>query len=83
VSTLAALWQGIDPAVLTILEAALAGQELTAAQALQLLALQGRALTALVLVADALRQQQVGDVLTYVKVRNINFTNVCYTGCQF
>lgn len=82
-STLAALWQGIDPAVLTILEAALAGQELTAVQAQHLLALQGRALNALVLVADALRQQQVGDVLTYVKVRNINFTNVCYTGCQF
>jgi FO synthase len=34
-------------------------------------------------VADALRRRRVGDEVTYVVNRNINFTNVCYTGCRF
>jgi FO synthase len=33
--------------------------------------------------ADGLRLDAVGDVVTYVVNRNINFTNVCYTGCRF
>jgi FO synthase len=33
--------------------------------------------------ADHLREQVVGDPITYVVNRNINFTNVCYTGCRF
>src|SRR5207253_7131060 len=35
------------------------------------------------LVADELRRQQVGDVVTYVVNRNINFTNVCVKRCGF
>src|SRR5439155_22964367 len=34
-------------------------------------------------VADELRAQAVGDQVTYVVNRNINFTNVCYTRCRF
>jgi FO synthase len=34
-------------------------------------------------VADGLRAQAVGDSVTYVINRNINFTNVCYVGCRF
>jgi FO synthase len=34
-------------------------------------------------VADDLRREAVGDVVTYVVNRNINFTNVCYVGCRF
>ena len=34
-------------------------------------------------VADALRRDRVGDEVTYVVNRNLNFTNVCYTGCRF
>jgi FO synthase len=34
-------------------------------------------------VADDLRGQAVGDEVTYVVNRNINFTNVCYVGCRF
>ncbi|MGW5261124.1 bifunctional FO biosynthesis protein CofGH [Microbispora sp. NPDC004025] len=34
-------------------------------------------------IADALRREAVGDDVTYVVNRNINFTNVCYTGCRF
>ena len=33
--------------------------------------------------ADDLRRDVVGDDVTYVVNRNINFTNVCYTGCRF
>ena len=33
--------------------------------------------------ADSLRRDAVGDDVTYVVNRNINFTNICYTGCRF
>lgn len=33
--------------------------------------------------ADELRQQQVGDTVTYVVNRNINFTNICEQHCSF
>ena len=52
-------------------------------QALALLHAEGPALDALCRVADALRADVVGDDVTYVVTRNINFTNVCYTGCRF
>jgi FO synthase len=40
-------------------------------------------LDALVAVADELRRRVVGDAITYVVNRNINFTNVCFVGCSF
>jgi len=43
----------------------------------------GPALTALCSLADAVRADTVGDSVTYVVNRNLNFTNVCYTGCRF
>ncbi|MDG3012722.1 bifunctional FO biosynthesis protein CofGH [Rhodococcus sp. D2-41] len=43
----------------------------------------GEGLEAMVALADALRQDAVGDDVTYVINRNINFTNICYTGCRF
>lgn len=43
----------------------------------------GDALAELVGLADELRRVTVGDTVTYVVNRNINFTNVCYTGCRF
>jgi FO synthase len=48
-----------------------------------LMAADGEALEALVTLADDVRREVVGDVVTYVVNRNINFTNVCYTGCRF
>ncbi|MCC0175978.1 7,8-didemethyl-8-hydroxy-5-deazariboflavin synthase subunit CofH [Waterburya agarophytonicola K14] len=33
--------------------------------------------------ADLLRQQQVGDTVTYIINRNINFTNICEQHCSF
>ncbi|MFC7448567.1 bifunctional FO biosynthesis protein CofGH [Rhodococcus daqingensis] len=43
----------------------------------------GEGLEAMVALADALRRDAVGDDVTYVVNRNINFTNICYTGCRF
>ncbi|AQA04063.1 7,8-didemethyl-8-hydroxy-5-deazariboflavin synthase [Mycobacterium sp. MS1601] len=43
----------------------------------------GPALDAVTALADALRRDVVGDDVTYVVNRNINFTNICYTGCRF
>ena len=52
-------------------------------QALALFQADGADLEALRTVADGLRQEAVGDAVTYVINRNINFTNVCYVGCRF
>jgi FO synthase len=52
-------------------------------EALQLFAVQGSDLRALCRVADELRAEAVGNEVTYVINRNINFTNVCYVGCRF
>ncbi|MFI1205922.1 bifunctional FO biosynthesis protein CofGH [Streptomyces sp. BHT-5-2] len=56
---------------------------LTDAEALALLHADGPALDALCRIADDLRRDTVGDDVTYIVTRNINFTNVCYTGCRF
>jgi FO synthase len=52
-------------------------------EALALLDAGGAELDALTSLADHLRQDAIGDDVTYVVNRNINFTNVCYTGCRF
>ncbi|WP_230883711.1 bifunctional FO biosynthesis protein CofGH [Planomonospora sp. ID82291] len=65
---------------------------LTEAEALTLLGLAGgpdgagaddAGLDELCRIADGLRREAAGDEVTYVVNRNINFTNVCYTGCRF
>ena len=43
----------------------------------------GPALDAVAALADSIRRDVVGDDVTYVVNRNINFTNICYTGCRF
>jgi FO synthase len=44
---------------------------------------EGPALDAVAALANSLRQDAVGDDVTFVVNRNINFTNICYTGCRF
>jgi FO synthase len=51
--------------------------------ALALMHADGAALDALARIADDVRRSTVGDEVTYIVNRNINFTNVCYTGCRF
>jgi len=65
------------------LDAARSGSEHSFEQGLLLANADGAALDALVAVADALRRETVGDTITYVVNRNINFTNVCFVGCSF
>ena len=57
--------------------------ELSDADALALMTAEGADLEAVCRLADDLRREAVGDAVTYVVNRNINFTNVCYTGCRF
>ena len=66
-----------------ILHSVASGAELTFEQGLLLATAVGPALDALVAVADQLRRETVGDAITYVVNRNINFTNVCFVGCSF
>ncbi|HKA96605.1 MAG TPA: bifunctional FO biosynthesis protein CofGH [Streptosporangiaceae bacterium] len=56
---------------------------ITDGEALDLLGAEGPELEALASLADAVRRDAAGDDVTYVVTRNINFTNVCYTGCRF
>jgi FO synthase len=51
--------------------------------ALTLMTAEGDLLDQVVKLADDLRRETVGDEVTYVVNRNINFTNVCYVGCRF
>ena len=53
------------------------------AEYLALACADGPALDAVAALADSLRRDVVGDDVTYVVNRNINFTNICYTGCRF
>ncbi|WP_062991639.1 bifunctional FO biosynthesis protein CofGH [Nocardia anaemiae] len=56
---------------------------LTDAEYLALATADGPALDAVAALADQLRRDVNGDDVTYVVNRNINFTNICYTGCRF
>ncbi|MDG4807984.1 bifunctional FO biosynthesis protein CofGH [Micromonospora sp. WMMD1120] len=51
--------------------------------ALALFGADGSALDELCRLADDVRRAAVGDDVTYVVNRNINFSNVCYVGCRF
>ena len=51
--------------------------------ALALLHADGVGLDAVTQLADEVRRDTVGDDVTFVVNRNINFTNICYTGCRF
>ncbi|MHB2017039.1 MAG: CofH family radical SAM protein [Candidatus Xenobia bacterium] len=64
-----------------ILNKALDGKEISVSDALEIA--QARDLHAVMKTADTLRERQVGDIVTYVVNRNINFTNVCIKHCTF
>jgi 5-amino-6-(D-ribitylamino)uracil---L-tyrosine 4-hydroxyphenyl transferase len=52
-------------------------------QWVQLAYAEGDDLLGLLAAANALRSELVGNIVTYVVNRNINFTNVCFIGCKF
>jgi FO synthase subunit 2 len=66
-----------------ILGAVLDGAELSVEDGITLTAVTGPDLLALTVAADAMRRRQVGDVVTFIVNRNINFTNVCIKHCTF
>ncbi len=59
------------------------GSTLSREECLLLAQAEGDDLLGLLVAADALRREIVGDLVTYVVNRNINFTNVCFVGCKF
>ncbi len=73
----------LDPQVARILDNALAGGDISADDAVALFGTTGLEYNAMTVVADELRRRAVGDVVTYVVNRNINFTNVCIKRCGF
>ncbi|MBX3168877.1 MAG: 5-amino-6-(D-ribitylamino)uracil--L-tyrosine 4-hydroxyphenyl transferase CofH [Candidatus Eremiobacteraeota bacterium] len=73
----------ISEPVYQALASALEGATLTYEEALPLTRVIGPELLAMQQVADELRQRQVGERVTYVVNRNINFTNVCIKHCGF
>lgn len=80
---LAALLTGATPAIARILGRALDGDELEVEDGIALLSAEGDDLRALIRTADLVRARDVGDEVTYVVNRNVNWTNICFVGCQF
>ncbi|MGI0486057.1 7,8-didemethyl-8-hydroxy-5-deazariboflavin synthase subunit CofH [Pantanalinema rosaneae CENA516] len=73
-----------DASITDILDRALAGEDLSPTEGLGLLQVQSPdAIAQVQQAADQLRQQLVGDTVTYVVNRNINFTNICEQHCSF
>ena len=72
-----------SPAVANALEKSLAGSDLGFEEGMTLASVEGNDLLALAKVADELRRRAVGDRITYVVNRNLNFTNICIVGCSF
>src|SRR2546429_8560036 len=81
--SLSAVLDGASRDVRRILTGILDGSELSPDDGITLTQAAGRDLHAVTLVADEMRRRQVGDVVTYVVNRNINFTNVCIKHCTF
>ena len=80
---LSRMMKQIDSNVAALLESALSGKELSVADAELLLSVEGSEFHALSWAADQARREDVGEDVTYVVCRNLNFTNICYVGCSF
>ena len=70
-------------AVREVLDGVLLGQEVGEDEIVTLFGARGREVAAVAEVADDLRRVTVGDVVTWVFNRNINYTNVCTFKCKF
>ena len=66
-----------------VLAGVLAGQQVGEDEIVTLFSARGREVAAVAEVADDLRRRQVGDTVTWVANRNINYTNVCTFKCRF
>jgi FO synthase len=70
-------------AVNEVLAGVLLGQDPGIDELVTLFGARGREVVAVAEVADDLRRRSVGDTVTYVRNRNINYTNVCTFKCRF
>lgn len=83
-------WSNIAPrlssSIRSTLEAVLENQsaaDLSVADSYALANAHGDDLLGVLVAADLLRAELVGNIVTYVVNRNINFTNICFVGCKF
>ena len=74
---------GRDPQIAIALGLVEQGEELSKAQIARLFIAEGRDFDAIRVFADELRQDRVGDTITHVVNRNINYTNICLYHCGF
>jgi len=74
---------GCTPGTAAIIDAARTGMSLQDADIARLFSVEGRDFDAVVRAADALRRDTVGETVTYVVNRNINYTNICLYHCGF
>ena len=81
--TIEALLRNAEPAVVDILNKALSDKEISVKEGLELYKTSGLEFHLVGLVANEIRKKRVGDTVTYVVNRNINFTNVCIKQCGF
>ena len=73
----------VGGAVREVLDGVLAGEEVGIPEIVTLFGARGREVAAVAELADTLRREAVGDTVTFVANRNINYTNVCTFKCRF
>jgi len=78
-----AIWSGLSDFAAAMRAAEKDPGNLSDEHALTLITAEAELLTRVAELADQLRRDTVGEEVTYVVNRNINFTNVCYVGCRF
>ncbi|HIH45521.1 MAG TPA: 5-amino-6-(D-ribitylamino)uracil--L-tyrosine 4-hydroxyphenyl transferase CofH [Candidatus Nitrosotenuis sp.] len=77
------LLKNADPLIAEVLDHALSEKEISVKEAVRLFDAKGLDFHLVGMVADELRRRRVGDIVTFVVNRNINFTNVCIKQCGF
>jgi FO synthase subunit 2 len=83
ISSFDSLLRRADPLISDTLNRALDEKEISIGEAIRLFSARGLDFHLVGIVADELRKRRVGDIVTYVINRNINFTNVCIKQCGF
>jgi FO synthase subunit 2 len=78
-----ALFKNSDPIIADILNNALSDKEISVKEGIELYNVNDVDFHLVGLVANEIRRRRVGDIVSYVVNRNINFTNVCIKQCGF
>ncbi len=81
--TLDSILKNLDPVISQTLDRALSDKDISVEEGIELFDANGSEMNMILRVADELRRRTVGENVTYVVNRNINFTNVCIKRCGF